>query len=983
CPQERLLLILNENQIPMLITTSKKAASFKRFSGKVLIYDKEPKLAEQSIEEPKIVVQPQQLAYIIFTSGSTGKPKGVLIEHQSIVNYARWFADYSGVKAQERIDFSSNHAFDFALTSTIIPLLFGLTIVICEDKIKKDPKLYLDFIDSNKINLIKITPGYFNVLLYQEKINNRPLKFLNKIILGGENLFAPDCASWLTLFPDHILFNEYGPTEAAVAVVANRIDRKKIADLTKNVPIGTLMPNCISYILDENYNPVSQGEMGELYIGGTCLARGYLNDKNQTAKYFIKDPFNPDKDERLYKTGDLCRQFPSGDFEYLGRIDEQVKIRGFRIEPVEIENFLLMHPALKLAAVKAIEGCQKDKKLVAYYILKNPRKWVNEKELALFLGRYLPDFMIPSFFIKMEFFPLTANEKIDRKALPLPSFTPVQVHEAPANHLENIVAEIWSNELSLRPISVNANFFELGGHSLSAAKIISNLTQVLEKEISLQDFYQNPTILSLCNVLKNQKKMSNRIQFSEKIYENSHLPLSDFQFTLWLSRLFAPNLNKLNICARKRFQGHIDEKKLHKAFDLLSKKHEVLSYHVSTFSPGQYCEKKLDFKLEIKKIEAVSSRKLETELEKSIDELSAHSWPRNSAPIQARLFYLKDNKMELQLCMPHMLADDASLEILFSDLSNFYLSNESTIFEKDRSYREYLFAERAHIQTHLDNDFIFWEDYLKDANLFIIPDQYVVAKMKKSQLSYTRYTEISKKTLDKLRNYCLNNHISLDTGLSGILFLALSNCCGELNVKSPTCFNKVKSTRDDNKYDKTLGCFLNVEPVKLSINSKQNLNSLCQQIHTAMITTSPYQRCSNLVKLACISNFRKLDRIKELSLNSVISLYNILFPSFKLNKKIINSSVRLNTKKANEFIININMQNSFLKTEIENSPLFGLTPELTPNSQSDILAIDNVLDVCFLRLDDQKSYMAVSANLTPEFQNRLSKEMLNLCESIQ
>ena len=822
----------------------------------MLYFDKDKNLPLQKSDNLQTLIKSNQLAYIIFTSGSTGKPKGVLVEQGGIVNYAQWYADYAGIKAQERIDFSSNHAFDFALTTTLIPLLFGLTVVICEDKIKKDPKLYLDYLEANKIQIIKITPGYFNVFLYQAKIKNFSLKYLNKIILGGENLLAPDCASWLALYPHHILFNEYGPTEASVAVSVKRIDKRNIVDLKGNVPIGKLISNCKFYILDEQLNLVPEGQTGELYLGGSCLARGYLKDKKQTEKNFIKNPFSEEiRDARLYKTGDLCKQLATGELECIGRIDYQVKIRGFRIEPAEIELLLTLHPAIKSAVVNAAAIGRQEKQLIAYYILKN-NKTLNERDLQQFLKRYLPDFMIPSFFIKMDLFPLNANEKIDRKGLPLPSFNLNSERQNPTNSLEKIIAEIWANELDLRPVGMNDNFFELGGHSLSAARIISTLTQVLKKDVSLQDFYQNPTISGLSNLIENLKTKELKKPLSESCKTTNILPLSDFQFTLWLATLFAPKAKKINISERLRLEGHLDANRLGNALNLLSKKHEVLNYQIKTFSPSQYIENASDFKIQVENLEALSEEIGESILENSLTELMNYPWTKNRTPLVARMFYLKGGKTELQLGMPHILFDNFSPEILFTDLSLFYLRNEDKTLTKDKTYRDYLFAEQAYIKNHLDHDLFFWERYLQEASLFVFPHDAVVTDMRKSKLPYSRYTEIPQEALDKLRTFCISHHISLDQVISGILLLALSNCCGALNTQSPICFNKVKSTRYDSKYDNTLGCFLSLELIKLSLDPQQTLDSICEQIHRSMIVTSPYQGCSNLVKLASVSSFQ-------------------------------------------------------------------------------------------------------------------------------
>ncbi len=360
-PEKRLLLILHEGPTPILITTREWGKKFTRYQGKVLFVNEDKELQKQPQDNLQPVTSPHHLAYIIYTSGSTGKPKGVLIEHDGVVNYSKWFADFCTLKSQQLVDFSSNPSFDFALTTSIVPLTIGLTVVICEDKIKKDPRLYLNYLVTSKVNFIKLTPSYFRVLLHQLKIKHSPLHHLKKIMLAGENLSSSDCAAWFGFYPKHQLFNEYGPTETSVAVCLYRIDSKNISSLGANVPIGTLAPNCQSYLLDEDGLLVADGKIGELYLGGCCLARGYLNNKKLTEQYFIKDPFNHAPNARLYKTGDLCRQLPTRELECVGRIDHQIKIRGFRVELAEIEYCLAAHPKLKSVVLIAAEGYLKEK----------------------------------------------------------------------------------------------------------------------------------------------------------------------------------------------------------------------------------------------------------------------------------------------------------------------------------------------------------------------------------------------------------------------------------------------------------------------------------------------------------------------------------------------------------------------------------------------------------------------------------------------
>ncbi|CDZ77169.1 Linear gramicidin synthase subunit D [Legionella massiliensis] len=1028
-PEERLLRILSDDQIPMLITTNEMDLKLRGYQGRIFVVSNQ---LETKKPRFKATVLPEQLAYIIYTSGTTGKPKGVLIEHKSIVNYTKWFAEVCSLGApkdlhhverretspeygrvltpesphyvrddgvfidvcpkergwgvQERIDFSSNHAFDFALTTSIVPLLLGLTVVICEDKIKKDPDLYIDYLQANKISVIKLTPSYFQVLLQQAEMKTSSLDCLEKIILGGERLLAKYCASWLALYPSHILFNEYGPTETTVAVSSKRVDKKNISHLEADVPIGSMIPNCDFYIMNDEGKPVEKGEVGELWVSGICLARGYLNQAALTARKFIKNPYDSDQNSYWYKTGDQCRFLPNSELDYLGRIDEQIKIRGYRIEPAEIEDSLRQHPALESVMVDAVDDHRKEKRLVAYYILHNKKMPIADGDLRQYLKQYLPDYMIPAFFIVMESFPLNANDKLNRKEFPVPDFIQNVDYERPENSSENTIARVWSNEFGYEVIGINENFFELGGHSLSAARIISTLTQVMGKKISMQQFYQNPTIRALANLLDKQEKISRFAKFPKKIYQkNFQLLLSDFQFILWLSKIFEPKANKLNICSRKRFHGYLDEKKIHESLDLILKKHEVLSYRVSSFIPMQQrSKKKLKIQIEINHLESLAINRSELILEQSINDLrSKYLWSKNYALFKIRLFYLERGMTELQLCTPHIISDEQSHEILFDDLSQFYLANALKKSKKDQSYREYLYAENEDINSNKDSNILFWKGYLKEASLFAIPQPYVVSNMKRYKFAYSSYTEIPENSLEDLRIFCSKNHFSFDNGLCGVLLLALTRLAGELNKNSVICINKVKSARDNSRYDSTIGCFLNLELAKVKIDEQQDLASFCQQLSESIIRSNPYQSCSNLIKLASVGSFSKLNRVKDLALNSLVSLYNLIFSPYKINKTVINSGLRLKTVKDNYFLINVNIYSSFLQRDKRNDPLFGYAQEPIPSNKHDLLTIDNFLDICFLRMENHKPYLVVSANLTSEFQELLRQQVLEIFESIR
>jgi amino acid adenylation domain-containing protein len=979
-PDERVSLILKDAGNPFLITSRGHEKKFVSNVGPLILFDNEY-IENQPIHNPAALILAEHLAYVIYTSGSTGTPKGVLIEHGSVVNYALWFSQY--YDNVSKIDFSSNHAFDLAITLYLVPLVSGLTVVICPDIIKKDPKHYLNYLNKNAIDFIKLTPSYFKVLL--NEIHHTPIKLphLKKIMLGGENLTKAACDSWLSLYPHHIIYNEYGPTETTVGVTVFAVDKQNIRELGENIPIGALVTNTYAYILDNDLKPVTNGEVGELYIGGACLARGYLNSPELTLKYFIKDPFVQGDHARIYKTGDLCRRTPGDIFECMGRIDHQIKIRGFRIEPEEIENYLSTHPALKAVVVIAAAHDHKEKRLIAYYILKNAKTELDARELSHYLKYYLPEYMIPAAFIRMDSFPLNGNDKLDRAALPIPQFQSSQSYVPARNRLEKTLVRIWSEELGVNPIGVNDDFFELGGHSLSAALIISKINHKLKKEISLHDLYTNATISNLTPIIKRAKIIEKKqMSLTKKLNNDAALfPLSDFQFMLWIANTFEPKAKKLNIFTRKRIHGRLDLKRLNRAFALLIQKHEVLSYQVSKFRPGQYLVKNTPVVIVETSLTSLSDGEREAVLEDSVKNLINYSdWTKEAPKIMIRLFLLKDEISELQFSIPHIISDDLSSEILLFDLSKFYSSGRQNKNQvPDRSYRNYLFDEQFYLKQYLNRDIDFWDNYLKDARLYSFPSEYVIKDMQAQNYAYSTYIEIPENNLIDLNSFCATNHISILDGLCAVVTLALKNRI-PVSKNLLMCLNRVKSTRASQDFENTVGCFLRIEPIKVIISETTNLQILSQEIHQAVINTNLYQGCPNLVKLASIGTFRiETNIIRKILAKSFFWLYSLIFQT-QIYYKTLSLIERLKSLKENSFLININMQTNFLiSPQKENERLFGFKEQKIPTHQYDLLKINNVFDVSFLRMSDSKKlFLIISANLKPDYREAIGNEMIRI-----
>lgn len=985
-PRERLFYLLQDNQFPLLILTSDYLPAFSGYQGKILVLDKSWKhINKKSGDNPVSLAQAENLAYVIYTSGSTGTPKGVLIEHRSIINYARWFMDYSQYKPQQRIDFSSNYIFDMAVTSSIVALMSGLNIVIASDEIKKHTGSYLNYLHDYKISLIKITPGYFKALIQEASARFVALPHLQTIILGGENLAAADCKAWLALYPEHILINEYGPTETSVAVSAFPVNRENIGSIAMNVPIGKPCPGVYWYIVDENMQPVNEGETGELLIGGICLARGYLNQPQLTEQQFINDTINKSAQKKVYKTGDLCRCLPDGSTEYIARADAQVKIRGYRVEPGEIINCLNAHPDISAALVTTQTDLHHENRLIAYFIPKAD-KIPAAKGLRRYLTKHLPEFMIPAAFVSVDSFPLTANGKIDYKALPEPRISTDQPYRAPRNELEQILATIWAEEIDIKPPGIYDDFFELGGHSLAAARIISRINNLIGKNIRLYDLYSNPDIASLADVISRTDLSVNALHQPDD--NPPVIPLSDFQLMLWLSDLYQPKAKKLNMIAKKRFQGCLDINALNFAFACLIKKHRLLSYQIHTFRPLQSVQNTLPFSVVSENISHLSAAEKENVLNNAMKQLSGYyPWKKNTANIMAKLYCLDEETSELQICLPHIISDEQSTEIIFDELSRFYLlytvKPASELCVVDEHFKDYVIREKHYFKQHLDRDLLFWEKYLQDTDLFSFPSTHILRNQASQANSWSTWVKIPEQAVTNLQLFCARHHISVMDGLCAILSLALQQSDPSRNKRDPILINIIKSTRDNKEYDEAIGCFLRADTLKINLDNDDGLVSLAKKIHQSFIDTTLWQNCSNLVKFSCIGAFKKKNNpVKNHLINFCSNLYSKLTHTPAYLRKILMLSARLSSFKNNDrFVINLNVSSSFINNENQKKDenLFGFKIKTPPNYPYNMLNINSIFEACFLRADDKNTpCLVISANLKPAFREQIAADMIRI-----
>jgi len=521
-PQERLAWMIEDSQLSVLVTQAKLGSILPAYEHQVelvLIDTDWQKITEIASTNPLInnSLKPENLAYIIYTSGSTGKPKGVQLQHNSVVNFLTTMAKEPGLNENDILVALTTISFDIAVLELYLPLSLGACVVIANDEVKRDGLQLGKLLNIVGGNVVQATPATWKMLSETGWQGNSNLK----ILCGGESV-SPNLISQL-LDKSLCIWNVYGPTETTVWSTTGKIESANYP-----ISIGKPIANTQIYILDQNLQPTPIGVSGELYIGGDGLARGYLNRPDLTAEKFIPNPFNNDPQSRIYNTGDLARWLSNGQIECLGRTDYQVKVRGFRIELGEIENILHKHPSVQEPVVVAREDGQGDEKiLVAYLVMKEGEK-LNISEIRHYLKDKLPDYMIPSLFMRVEKMPQTPNGKIDRKALPIPEKDRSaldNVYVPPQSELENNLVKIWCDLLRLDQVGIEDNFFDLGGHSLLVVQMMSVLKEQLKLELSITQLFQYPTIRDLAKNItqktdqasQTNQNIQNRIKNKRKL----------------------------------------------------------------------------------------------------------------------------------------------------------------------------------------------------------------------------------------------------------------------------------------------------------------------------------------------------------------------------------------------------------------------------------------------------------------------------------
>jgi amino acid adenylation domain-containing protein len=484
-PSDRITYILEQTGDSLVITSARNKD---RFSGPVVVMEEISTILDQeSVILPDPGLLPQDLLYIIYTSGSTGKPKGVMVEHRSLVSYIGAQRSFFGITENERILQFSNYCFDASIEQIFMAFLSGACLVLVREEILRDMDAFSVMLLEKAITHLHATPGFL------ENLPEVHYPDLKRIVSAGDVCKIELFKRWAGKTD---FYNKYGPTEATISILEYHCTLESSEEL-KTLPIGKPIAGVDVYLLDEDLKEVPVGTTGQIYAGGVQVVRGYINASELTDASFIKNPFRPDS--RIYKTGDMGRMLPDGNIEFIGRMDDQVKIRGFRIELGEVENTLRSAPEVNQCVVITVNEGPADKKLVAYVVTEGK---TNQDALREYLASKLPEYMVPQLFVSLDSLPLTANGKVNRRALPDPDASELlsTVFTASKYETEKMLTTIWQDLLHVKKIGTSDNFFELGGNSLLAQKLVMVLKE-RDVRVPVTKLYQFPTILRLAAFL--------------------------------------------------------------------------------------------------------------------------------------------------------------------------------------------------------------------------------------------------------------------------------------------------------------------------------------------------------------------------------------------------------------------------------------------------------------------------------------------------
>ncbi len=815
-PKNRLDLMLADSGAKFVVIESRRRGFAPSFSEIIELDAVADELQKAANENSAIVVNARSLAYIIYTSGSTGQPKGVAIEHRNVCALIDWAKTVYSSEDTKKVLASTSICFDLSVFEIFFTLSRGGQIHLVENALE-----LISAENLSDVTLINTVPSAMIELCRHEKIP-AATRIIN---LAGEPLLSHLVEKVYANRQIERLYNLYGPSEDTTYSTFALIGKNE----TRNPVVGKPISNTTVYLLNERGQPVPLGAVGEIYLGGDGVTRGYFNQPHRTAEKFVPDHLSGKSGARLYKTADLARFSENGDLIFLGRSDHQVKIRGFRIELGEIETLLGRHPAVKENIVTAHVSENTSEKSIAAYVVPNDGA-ASKSALQAYLGEHLPAYMIPANFVFLEALPLTPNGKIDRKSLPAPVEAETPAADfLPRTPVEEIVANELAGILGGKNIGIYANFFEHGGHSLSATRAAYRLRQVFQVEIPLRVIFERPTAAALAAYIEQEVEGGKKTSLPriEKITEKRPLRLSSAQRKLWFIEKLRPLSAAYNVAAALRLNGNLDVEAMSKAFEDIINRHDSFRTRFVEIDgePFQVIDDATRFELEV-----------ENRLDSEDPLAEANAEARRGFDLSAggllrlRLWRTKPDEYILLLVMHHIITDGWSLGVLVKEIKREYerqLAGAPASAEKEAlQYGDYAEWQAKRIENgDLSGQIEFWKKKLEGITGKIeLPADYerpAEPTFKGAKIPL----RIAGATVARLRQIERGEGITLFMLLVSALNILLRRYTGETDI----CVGIPVASRLHRETEHIIGFFVNSLVIRTKFDKDETVHSLIRK----------------------------------------------------------------------------------------------------------------------------------------------------------
>ena len=838
-PAERIAFMLKDAQVRALLTEQRLSETPWASGVEIVTLDEEwPIIMAESVENLPQMATSENLAYVIYTSGSTGRPKGVLVPHRQVVNF------FTAMDAEVEPDPAgiwlavTSVSFDISVLELLWTLARGFQVVTRSNG--EVVPMAAQMI-RHQVTHLQCAPSMAKMISMESDWIDA-VGSLRKLMIGGE-AFPRDLAGRLRVVVKGEIRNMYGPTETTVWSATHALNGEE-----KSIPIGRPVVNTRIYILDQYLEIVPAGVIGELYIGGEGVARGYLNRAEVTGERFMPDAFSPTGGWRVYRTGDLARYCDDGRIEFLGRVDNQVKIRGYRIELGEIETVLGSHPGVRQCVVTAREDEAGEKQLVAYVVQEGEME-PGAGELRNYLKERLPEYMTPRWFVQLGELPLTPNGKLDRRALPAPDVKRSEALDgylAPRTAVEEIVIGIFEEVLKLDRVGRKDDFFELGGHSLLATQAISRVRKTLGVEIGVRSVFEGGTAEDLSRKIEEAMKAGKKDQAPPlvRVSREKRLPLSFAQQRLWFIDRLNPGSAVYNLPGAARLKGDLNLDALERVVNEIVRRHEILRTRIEVESgePAQLIGEWEPRRLEVVDLRGLSQEERSAEVGRRAREEAEAGFDLSRGPLlRVKVLKLGEDDHMLLYTMHHIVSDAWSMGILRREVAALYQAygagETSPLAELPVQYADFAVWQREWMQgAALDAELEYWRERLAGMETLELPTDHLRSAAPSYRGANRRFM-IERELAERLRALGRREGVTLFMTLLGGFDVLMSRYSGQEDIALGTDI----ANRNRAEIEGLIGFFVNQLVMRVEVRPEENFRELLKRVREACLGAYAHQ----------------------------------------------------------------------------------------------------------------------------------------------